>query len=149
MPSSSSTPGRARTWRRVRNEALDRATGSWVLMLDAAQTLDPASVDLVQELVRRDRFAGYAARELQQFGLDGAVSAVEQRSVFLFPRHPDLRYLGRAAEQLLPQRRGLDFGLVPSQVVLHRHESRPDGRGTVGWARRPPAAPGTVGARSA
>jgi glycosyltransferase involved in cell wall biosynthesis/GT2 family glycosyltransferase len=120
----------------VRNEALDRATGSWVLMLDAAQTLDPASVDVVHELVRRDRFVGYAARELHQFGLDGAVSAVQQRSVFLFPRHPDLRYLGRAAEQLLPQRRGLEFGLVPSQVVLHRHENRPDGRGTVGWARR-------------
>jgi glycosyltransferase involved in cell wall biosynthesis/GT2 family glycosyltransferase/Flp pilus assembly protein TadD len=118
----------------VRNEALDRATGGWVLMLDAAQTLDPASVDVVRELVRRDRFVGYAARELHQFGLDGAVSAVEQRSIFLFPCHPDLRYLGRAAEQLLPQRRGLEFGLVPSHVVLHRHG--PDGRGTLAWARR-------------
>jgi tetratricopeptide (TPR) repeat protein len=120
----------------VRNEALDRATGGWVLMLDAAQTLDPAGGDVVRELVRRNRFVGYAARELHQFGLDGAVSAVEQRCVFLVPRHPDLRYLGRAAEQLLPQRRGLEFGLVPSRVVLHRHEHRPDGRGTVGWARR-------------
>jgi glycosyltransferase involved in cell wall biosynthesis/GT2 family glycosyltransferase len=120
----------------VRNEALDRATGSWVLMLDAAQTLDPASVEVVRELVGGNRFVGYAARELHQFGLDGAVSAVEQRCVFLFPRHPDLRYLGRAAEQLLPQRRGLEFGLVPSRVVLHRHGHGPEGRDPAAWARR-------------
>jgi len=73
---------------------------------------------------------------LHQLGLDGAVSGVEGRSVVLFPRHPDLRYVGRAAEQLLPRRRGLAFGLVPSHVVLHRHDRRRDGRDTVSWARR-------------
>ena len=116
----------------VRNDALDRATGGWVLMVDATHTLDPASVGLVRGLVNQDRFVGYAARELHQFGLDGAVSAVEQRSVFLFPRHPDLRYVGRAAEQLLPQRLGLDFRLVSSRAVLQRHG--------YGAARRDPAA---------
>ena len=35
----------------VRNDALDRATGDWVLMLDATQTLDPASVKRVRRLV--------------------------------------------------------------------------------------------------
>ena len=32
----------------VRNDALDRATGGWVLMLDATHTLDPASIDVVR-----------------------------------------------------------------------------------------------------
>ena len=66
-------------------------------------------------------------------------------SIFLFPRHPDLRYLGRAAEQLLPQRRGLEFGLVPSQVVLHRHGAGHPRHRRLGAP--PPAAPGAVGAR--
>jgi Flp pilus assembly protein TadD len=104
-------------------------------MLDASQTLDPASVGLVRDLVNRDRFAGYAARELHQFGLDGAVSVVQQRTVCLFPRHPDLRFLGRAAEQLLPVRADLEFRLVQSRVVLYRH-GLDDRRDSVAWARR-------------
>ena len=120
----------------ARNEALDRATGGWILMLDATHTLDPASIDLVADLVDRDRFVGYAARELHQFGLDGAVSAIEQRTAALFPRHPDLRYVGRVAEQLLPQRLGLEFRLLPSRLVLHQHEYRPDRLDPVATARR-------------
>ena len=76
----------------VRNDALDRASGGWVLMLDATHTLDPESVDLVRNLVKRDQFVAYTARELHQFGLDGAVSSIEQRTAALFPLHPDLRY---------------------------------------------------------
>ncbi len=83
----------------VRNEALDRATGGWVLMLDATHTVDPASLRFIRQLVDRDLFAGYGGRELHQFGLDGAVSSVEERTPVLFPRHPDLRYTGRVGEQ--------------------------------------------------
>jgi tetratricopeptide (TPR) repeat protein len=119
----------------VRNAALDRATGGWVLMLDATHTLDPASVDLVRDLVDQDQFAGYAARELHQFGLDGAVSAVEQRTPVLFPRHPDLRYVGCVAEQLLPQR-GIEFALGPSRIVVHQHDYRWDRHDPAGRARR-------------
>jgi glycosyltransferase involved in cell wall biosynthesis/GT2 family glycosyltransferase/Flp pilus assembly protein TadD len=120
----------------VRNEALDRATGGWMLMLDATQTLDPASVDVVRDLVDQGRFIGYTARELHQFGLDGAVSSVEQRKAVLFPRHPDLRYVGSVAEQLLSRRPDLVFRLAPSRVVLHQHDSRNDVRDPVARARR-------------
>ena len=119
----------------VRNEALEQLTGGWVLMLDAAQTLDPASVGLVRNLVNRDLFVGYAVRELHQFGLDGAVAAAEQRTVSLFPRHPDLRYVGRVGEQLLPLRDDLDFRLVQSWIVLYRHGPF-EPRDSVSWARR-------------
>jgi tetratricopeptide (TPR) repeat protein len=120
----------------ARNEALDRATGGWVLMLDATHTLDPASADVVRELVDRDVFTGYAARELRQFDLDGAVSSIEQRFPVLFPRHPDLRYVGYVSEQLLPRRSDLDFRLVPSGLVLHQHEHRVDRLHPVARARR-------------
>ena len=120
----------------VRNGALDRSTGDWVLMLDATHTLDPASVELVRELVEQDRFVGYAARELHQFGLDGAVSAVEGRTAVLFPRHTDLRYAGRVDEQLLPQRSDLKFRLARSRIVVHQHDHRADRHEPVARARR-------------
>jgi glycosyltransferase involved in cell wall biosynthesis/tetratricopeptide (TPR) repeat protein len=120
----------------VRNGALDRAAGDWVLMLDSTHTLDPASVDLVRELAEQDRFVGYAARELHQFGLDGAVSAVERRTAVLFPRHPDLRYAGRVDEQLLPQRPDLKFRLARSRIVVHQHDHRADRHEPVARARR-------------
>jgi glycosyltransferase involved in cell wall biosynthesis/GT2 family glycosyltransferase/tetratricopeptide (TPR) repeat protein len=120
----------------VRNDALDRATGGWVLMLDATCTLDPASVDLVRRLADQDRFVGYAAREFHQFGLDGAVSAIEQRTAVLFPRHPDLRYVGRVNEQLLPRRPDLEFRLARSPIVLHQHDYRRDRHDPVARARR-------------
>ena len=119
----------------VRNDALDRATGDWVLMLDATQTLDPASVKRVRRLVEKDRFVGYAARELHQYGLDGAFSSVERRSVVLFPRHPDLRYAGRVDEQLLPGPE-LRFRLARSRVVLHQHDYSEDRDDPVARARR-------------
>jgi glycosyltransferase involved in cell wall biosynthesis/Flp pilus assembly protein TadD len=120
----------------VRNDALDRASGGWVLMLDATHTLDPESVDLVRNLVKRDQFVAYTARELHQFGLDGAVSSIEQRTAALFPLHPDLRYVGQVAEQLLPQRSDLGFRLVPSRVVLHQHDRHSDRYDPVARARR-------------
>jgi GT2 family glycosyltransferase/glycosyltransferase involved in cell wall biosynthesis/tetratricopeptide (TPR) repeat protein len=120
----------------VRNAALDQVTGGWVLMLDATQTLDPASFDLVRELVEQDQFVGYGGRERHQFGLDGSVSAVERRTAFLFPHHPDLRYLGRVSEQLLPQCTDLEFRMVPSQVVLHQHSAGAFSRDPVVRARR-------------
>jgi glycosyltransferase involved in cell wall biosynthesis/GT2 family glycosyltransferase/tetratricopeptide (TPR) repeat protein len=120
----------------VRNAALDRATGGWVLMLDATCTLDPASVGLVRRLADQDRFVGYAARELHQFGFDGAISALERRTAVLFPRHPDLRYVGRVEEQLLPRRPDLEFRLARSHVILHQHDSRRDRYDAVARARR-------------
>ena len=79
---------------------------------------------------------GYAARQLHQYGLDGAFSSIERRSVVLFPRHPDLRYAGRVDEQLLPQRPDLQFRLARSRVVLHQHDYREDRDDPVARARR-------------
>jgi Flp pilus assembly protein TadD len=119
----------------VRNDALDRGTGDWALMVDATHTLDPRSIDRVRELVKKDRFRGYVARERHQFGLDGAVSAIERRIPVLLPLHPELRYVGRVEEQLLPPA-GLDFRLKRSRVVLHQHSFRAEHDDPVARARR-------------
>jgi tetratricopeptide (TPR) repeat protein len=120
----------------ARNDALDRATGSWILMLDATNSLDPGSIDHVRNLVKRGRFEGYSARVLRQLGMDGAISSIEDRTPVLFPRHPDLRYVGRVDEQLLPQGRSLKFRLIPSRVVINQHDDRPERHDPVARARR-------------
>ncbi|HXN59801.1 MAG TPA: glycosyltransferase [Acidimicrobiales bacterium] len=120
----------------VRNEALDRATGDWVLMLDATCTLDPGSVHLVRRLVKRNDFVGYAARELHQYGFDGGFSALERRAAVLFPRHPDLRYVGRVAEQLLAREDDLDFRMARSRLVVHQHDNWTGRYDQVAQARR-------------
>ncbi len=120
----------------ARNDALDRATGDWVLMLDGTHTLDPWSSDRVRRLVKKGRFVGYAARELHQFGMDGAVSAIQRRIPVLFPLHPDLRYAGRVEEQLLPRRAKLEFALERSRIVLHQHDYRRDRHDPAARARR-------------
>src|SRR5262249_51724874 len=70
-----------------------------------------------------------------QVGLDGAVSAVATRIVCLFPHRPDLRFVGRVGEQLLPRQPELRFRLAPSSVVVHQHR-RGAGLDLVTTARR-------------
>jgi len=120
----------------ARNAALDRVSGGWVLMLDSSQTLDPASRDVVRELVYGGGFVCYTAREVHQFGMDGAVSELDERAAVLFPFHPDLRYVGPVAEQLLPRRSGLGVRLMSSPIILHQHDRRPERRDPAVWARR-------------
>jgi glycosyltransferase involved in cell wall biosynthesis/GT2 family glycosyltransferase/Flp pilus assembly protein TadD len=120
----------------VRNEALDRASGDWVLMLDSTQTLDPSSIGIVRWLVNQGRLVGYMAREVHQLGWDGAVSSVEQPWAVLFPRRPDLRYVGRVGEKLLPQGTDSEFRFVSSPIVVNQHEHRWDRLDPVATARR-------------
>jgi Flp pilus assembly protein TadD len=61
---------------------------------------------------------------------------MEQRAICLFPRHPDLRYIGQAAEQLLPQRPDLEFRLAACRIVLWRHGFLESRDGPVARARR-------------
>jgi tetratricopeptide (TPR) repeat protein len=120
----------------ARNDALARATGSWVLAVDATHTLDPASVDLVRDLVDEDRFVGYHAVERHQFGMDGAVSSIQAHTVALFPRHETLRWVGPVYEQVLARDPSSAFRLVRSRLVLHQHDARPERYDPAAAARR-------------
>jgi len=73
----------------ARNRAIDHATGRWILMLDADETLDRASIPAIQELVARDENAGYFL-ERHNPTVDYVVR--------LFPNRPGCRYRGRVHE---------------------------------------------------
>lgn len=105
----------------ARNESLRHATKDWILVLDADQTLDPASHDEIRRLMETLGLVGYLVRQLDHTG-DGVIEHLTPR---LFPNRPELRYVGRLHEQLVCGPADLPLHLALSGVILHRHSDFP------------------------
>jgi tetratricopeptide (TPR) repeat protein len=73
----------------ARNVGLDRATGAWILVLDADETLSPQAVDAVRALVAREPREAFA---LIQVGLDPQGRPTRMPIVRLFPNDPAIRF---------------------------------------------------------
>ncbi len=71
----------------ARNCALGRATGRWILALDADEMLDPAGVPLIEELVTRDENAGYFLERHNRWA--GSDKTTRDYVVRLFPNRPE------------------------------------------------------------
>ena len=80
----------------ARNHSLAHATGRWIFVLDADETLDAASIPVIQGLIAGTANAGYYvarrnhASDSQGFTTDHAIR--------LFPNRPHYRYRGRVHE---------------------------------------------------
>jgi glycosyltransferase involved in cell wall biosynthesis len=82
----------------ARNRALLEARGRWILVLDADETLQPASVPLIQELCARDANAGYYFERVNRYA--GSDVTTRDYVVRLFPNRPSYRYKGRVHETI-------------------------------------------------
>jgi glycosyltransferase involved in cell wall biosynthesis len=82
----------------ARNQAIKRATGRWILMLDADETLDGASAPLIEKLVALNENAGYFL-ERHNHASD-SVTFTRDYVVRLFPNRPGYRYRGRVHETI-------------------------------------------------
>jgi len=82
----------------ARNHAIASASGRWILMLDADETLDPASAPAIERLLTLDENAGYYlerynhASDSDHPNLDYVIR--------LFPNRPNYRYRGRVHETI-------------------------------------------------
>lgn len=85
----------------LRNDAMRRAEGDWILWLDEGETLTPASVDGIhQKLAAHELDSGCVYYLAVQVAED-ATETVEQRAEpRLMPNRPGLRYAGRVAENI-------------------------------------------------
>jgi glycosyltransferase involved in cell wall biosynthesis len=85
----------------ARNHAIARASGRWILMLDADETLDRAGAPMIEKLVALDTNAGYFL-ERYNHSSDSATpvssSSTTDYVVRLFPNRPNHRYRGRVHE---------------------------------------------------
>ena len=82
----------------ARNRALASAAGRWILMLDADETLDPASAPEIERLVALDENAGYFLERHNRSS--DSETPVTDYVVRLFPNRPDHRYRGRVHETI-------------------------------------------------
>jgi glycosyltransferase involved in cell wall biosynthesis len=83
----------------ARNRAIEHATGRWILVLDADETLDPAGIPELEALVAIDDTCGYFL-ERHNHSSDPTVPANRDYVVRLFPNRPGYRYRGRVHETI-------------------------------------------------
>jgi glycosyltransferase involved in cell wall biosynthesis len=107
----------------ARNHAIARATGRWILMLDADETLDRASAPAIEKLVALNENAGYfLERHNHSSDSEGATTDyVVDYVVRLFPNRPDYRYRGRVHETV-------DASILSAGGRLHQSDIRIDHR---------------------
>ena len=80
----------------ARNDAISRARGNWILMLDGDETLDAAGASAIEKLVAEDRNAGYFLERSNRSA--EMEKAFTDHVVRLFPNRPHIRYRGRVHE---------------------------------------------------
>jgi glycosyltransferase involved in cell wall biosynthesis len=101
----------------ARNQAIARASGRWILMLDADETLDRASAPMIEKLVALDENAGYFL-ERHNHASD-SVTSTRDYVVRLFPNRPGYRYRGRVHETI-------DASILAEGGCLHKTGIRID-----------------------
>jgi glycosyltransferase involved in cell wall biosynthesis len=82
----------------ARNHAIAHASGRWILMLDADETLDAASARLIKRLFALDQNAGYFLERYNH--KSDSAGPTKDYVVRLFPNRPDYRYRGRVHETI-------------------------------------------------
>jgi glycosyltransferase involved in cell wall biosynthesis len=111
----------------ARNHALERATGRWIMVLDADETLQPSSVPLIRDLTARDENAGYYFQRLNREA--GAEAPRTDYVVRLFPNRPSYRYRGRVHETIDASIRAGGGRLLRTAISIdHDFASDPDTR---------------------
>jgi glycosyltransferase involved in cell wall biosynthesis len=82
----------------ARNHAIASASGRWVLMLDADETLHPSSAPMIKTLVAGDQNAAYYLERHNHWS-ESEHPTVDYM-VRLYPNRPDYRYRGRVHETI-------------------------------------------------
>jgi len=104
----------------ARNAGLERATGDWILVLDADEILAPGGAEKIRAAAKAPGCVGYYLPIVNVFDGGERVTALIVR---LFRNHPTVRYVNRIHEQVLEPllalagERGETFAVVQAPVA--------------------------------
>ncbi len=123
-----------------RNHVMARATGDWILWLDAKEELTPQSVDLLLLAIAREDAFGFFVR-VRQVSPDGKWVLGESADLRLFRRRPDVRFIGRLHPRFDPAVieavKSERLAVGPCDVVLLQHaEPGPVKESKLRWTAR-------------
>lgn len=111
----------------ARNCALSQASGRWIVVLDADETLQPDSLGLIENLIRTDREAGYYFERVNHYADPGRVTT--DYVVRLFPNRELYRYTGRVHETIDASILNAGGRLLRSGIRIdHQFASNPEER---------------------
>ena len=111
----------------ARNHGIERASGPWILVLDADETLYREDVFFVKALVARNENAGYYLERLNRNARDQQTTT--DRLVRLFPNRPNYRYRGRVHETVDASILAGGGRLVPARIrISHDFATDPETR---------------------
>jgi glycosyltransferase involved in cell wall biosynthesis len=109
----------------ARNCAIANASGGWILMLDADETLDEAAAPEIERLTARDENAGYFLERRNR----SSDSVTTDYVVRLFPNRPAFRYRGRVHETIDTSILSAGGRLLKSGIRIdHNFASDPEAR---------------------
>ena len=108
----------------ARNESLEAATGSWILVLDADEELHPQAAEQIRSSLleaKASQAQSCAFTLIQNSSNNGGKTGMKLNIIRLFPRLPSLRYEWPVHEQVGTslQRLGLPVYACPAEILHH------------------------------
>jgi glycosyltransferase involved in cell wall biosynthesis len=100
----------------ARNYALSKATGRWILYIDADERLTPESVPLLNQLCKSDDHLGIYCT-LQSVDKAGGRPNI-MKYIRLFHAHPEIHFAGRVHEQIYGSLVDQGYQFVDSDIKL-------------------------------
>ena len=109
----------------ARNAAIDLATGSWILVLDADERLDARAGAIIRKAVRDGCFTAYEIIQRNYYSDDEASDVIVNPTCRLWRNLPGYRYEGRIHENPAPSivRAGGTIGRL--DAVIHHYGNQP------------------------
>jgi len=109
----------------ARNASLERATGRWILVLDADEYLPPPSVEALRDLIETP--ADRAFHLLNKSTTDGGKTGMTGKIVRLFPNRPEVRYEWPVHEQVVTNLHRAGIPVLDSDIeIFHTGYSNPE-----------------------
>ncbi|KAF0142448.1 MAG: glycosyl transferase family 2 [Stygiobacter sp.] len=101
----------------ARNFALGKSTGEWILYLDADERMDANSIHELKRIIGTSQRVGYycTVKSIdREESRDNSMSYVR-----LFANSPEIKFVGKVHEQIVPSLTYCDYTLSRSSILIH------------------------------